>query len=207
MASETTICNLALTRIGHALITSLTEGTTTADLCNLHYAISRDAVLRAHPWNFAIKRQVLAKDTTIPAFEFSSRFPLPVDCLKVLRTDLESSGISLSAVYGFPGIMGYASDALAYRIEGRALLSNESAVSIEYIAQITDTAQFDSLFADVLAQRLAAEIAPRLTDTATTTKAMWEIYTAKLTEARLNDAQEGSPREVLDTSAWLMARA
>jgi hypothetical protein len=209
MASENDICNLALSRIGHLTITSLTEGTPTSDLCNLHYAISRDAVLRAHPWNFAIRRAILAQDVTTPEFEFTYRFALPESprCLRVIRTNWEAEGISGSAVYGFPGIMGYADASVPYRIEGRYLYCNETDVKIEYIAQITDTAQFDSVFVDLLAQRLSAEMAPRLTDTQAMAQAMWNIYNAKLQDARLNDAMEGSAREVVDLGQWLVARA
>lgn len=206
--SEVTICNLALTRLGHQMISALTEGTTTSDLCNLYYVPTRDAVLRAHPWNFAIFRQSLARDTAAPNHEFSYKFALPTDpyCLKVIRTSWEATGFSGTAVYGFPGQMGYADYGVPYRIEGRFLLCNESTVSIEYIGRVVDVAQFDDQFVDVLAQRLAAEMCVRLTDNQSAAKTLWEIYTAKLTEARTSDAQEGTPREVVDTSPWLIAR-
>lgn len=204
--SETEICNLALTRIGHKLISSLAENTKAGELCNLHYARTRNSVLRAHPWNFAIKRATLALDGTTPNHEFSYRHALPVDCLKVIRTDWEASGATGTAIYGFPGMMGYAYDLAPYRIEGRYLLCNETVAKIEYIAQIEDVAQFDELFVDLLAQRLAAEIAVSLTDNQALTKTMWEIYTQKLAEARTTDAQEGTPRAVVDVSPWLAAR-
>ena len=206
--SEVTICNLALSRLGHQVITSLTEGTTTADLCNLHYGPTRDAVLRAHPWNFAIYRQALAQDVTTPSFEFDFRYALPTSpyCLKVIRTDWEANGFSGTAIYGFPGQMGYADFGMPYRIEGRFLLCNESTVSIEFIGRVTDVAQFDDLFTDLLAQRLAAEMCVRLTDNQSAAKTLWDIYTAKLAEARTTDAQEGTPREVVDVTPWITAR-
>lgn len=209
MTSVVDICNLALTRIGHSQITSLDEGTKASDLCSLHYAFCRDAVLRAHPWNFAITRATLALSATTPNHEWTYQHALPSDpyCLKVIRTDWEASGYATTAIYGFPGVNGYSGAAVPYRIEGRNLLCNENVVKIEYIARITDTEQFDMLFVDVLAQRLAAEIALPLTDTQTATKTMWDIYNAKLIEARTNDAQEGSPREVVDLSPWIAIRS
>lgn len=212
MASETDICNLALTRIGHTTITSLTQGNKAADLCLLHYALSRDALLRAHPWNFSIKRATLAQSATTPNHEFTYYHVLPTDCLKVLRTSWEADGYSSTAVYGFPGINGYNGEPTPYRIEnvtnvGKCLACNESSVSIEYVAKITDAAQFDALFVDLLAQRLAAELAPAFTDTQTMATAMWNIYQSKLAEARTTDAQEGTPREVVDVSPWIAVRA
>jgi hypothetical protein len=212
MASETSIANLALTRLGHSTITSLSQGTKAADLCALHYPICRDALLRAHPWNFSIRRVTLGQSATAPNHEFTYYHVLPADCLKVIRTDWEADFTNSTAVYGFPGMNGYGSEIAPYRIEshadlGKVLLTNEATVKIEYIAQVTDPALFDPLFVDLLAQRLAAEISVAFTDTQTMTKAMWDMYQAKLAEARTTDAQEGTAREVVDTSPWIAARA
>jgi hypothetical protein len=204
--TEVEICNLALTRLGHSMISSLAENTKAGNLCNLHYARTRNAVLRAHPWNFAIRRATLALDATAPNHEFTQRHALPVDCLKVLRTNWEADGTVGAAVYGYPGIMGYAHEITPYRIEGRYLLCNEDTVKIEYIAEITDVAQYDELFVDALAQRLGAELAVALTDNQSAAKTMWDIYSAKLAEARTTDAQEGTPRAIVDVSPWISAR-
>ena len=56
MASEVDICNRALSKLGAARITSLTEDSVNARACNAMYESVRDAELRAHPWNFAMKR-------------------------------------------------------------------------------------------------------------------------------------------------------
>jgi hypothetical protein len=204
--SEAEICNLALTRLGHMQISNLDEGTKAADLCKLHYPRSRDAMLRSHPWNFAVKRATLALSTATPNHEFAYLHALPTDCLKVIRTSWEADGATGTAVYGFPGLMGYADTVTPYRIEGKFIACNETVVKIEYISRITDTAQFDDLFTDVLAQRVAAEICMALTDNQSAAQSVWQIYTSKLTEARLHDAQEGTPRDVVDLSGWIMTR-
>ena len=56
MATEVSICSNALRRLGDSPITSLTDNTERARLCNGFYEDARDAVLRSHPWNFAITR-------------------------------------------------------------------------------------------------------------------------------------------------------
>lgn len=210
--SDTEICNLALSRVGNKRqISSLTEGTTEADLVNLHYARSRNALLRAHPWNFAIRRATLAQSSTTPNHEFDYYHVLPVDCLKVIRTNWEADGTFGTAIYGFPGLVGGYETPIPYRIEsvagvGRVLACNEATAKIEYIAEITDTALFDDLFTDLLAQRIAAEICPALTTNATMIKGLWEVYQSKLAEARTTDAMEGTPRAVVDDGGWLGAR-
>lgn len=187
--SEIEICNLALTRIGHSMITALSEASVEASLCKLHYAMTRDVVLRAHPWNFAIRRVMLAQDTDTPAFEYEYQYSLPSDFLKVVRTDLDAEGYSVD-----------------YRIESRKLLTSEGTIGIEYIAQITDVAQFDALFVDCLAARLAAEIGQKLSDNAALVRTAWEVYGEKIREARSVDAQEGTPRDII-ADEWLTARA
>lgn len=205
--SDTEICNLALLRFGNGQISSLTEGTTASDRLNLVYANSRDAVLRAHPWNFAIRRATLALSATTPNHEYTYQHALPESpyCLKVIRTDWDATGYVGTAIYGFPGIHGVAAPT-PYRIEGRFLMCNETVAKIEYIARITDVSQFDELFVDVLAQRLAAEACVAFTGNQSMASGLWDIYTKKLDEARGVDGQEGSPREVVDVSPWLVAR-
>lgn len=199
MASIVDICNLALSRIGHSFISTLSEGTKPAQLCTLFYPISRDAMLRDHTWNFAVKRSTLAVSADEPNHEWDYKFALPTDCLKVIRCDLDDLGGEIVPAYPY-------SSTDAYAIEGRYLLANSDDVSIEYVAQITDPTQFDSLFVDCLAQRLAAELAMPLADNASLAKSMWDIYTLKIREARSTDAQEGTPREVVDATGWLAAR-
>ena len=195
VTSEVHICNMSLTRLGHPTITSLDQDTKGAALCKLHYPVVRDVVMRAHPWNFAIRRAALASDALASiAFEYSNRFPLPVDCLKVLRTSEDT----------------YNGCTQSYRIESngtsRAILTNATTLSIEYIARITDVSQFDALFVDAVSARLTAEIAMALTDNATMAANAMQSYDAKLREARQIDAQEGTPREIIDASGWIMAR-
>jgi hypothetical protein len=195
VSSEVELCNLALARIGNdRQLSSLTEANKPARLCSLHYPITRDAVLAAHPWNEAIRRVDLAAEVGEPPFEYTYRFPLPSDCLKVIRTEDESAGFEDD--YRIEGVTGQA---------GRYLLSGNATVAIEYIARVTDVSLFGPLLADTIIQRLAAELAPAFAESLPMAEKLWQIYQAKLAEARSVDAQEGTPRdEIVD--AWLNAR-
>jgi hypothetical protein len=177
MATEVSICSNALRRLGDDPITSLTDDTERARLCNAFYIPSRDQVLRSHPWNFAITRATLAKLSDTPAYEYSYQYALPNDpyCLRVLEMEYKD--------YIFK-IEHYAS-------QGRVLLTNESTAKILYIAKVTDTAQFDSMFVDVLTAKLAVDLAYPVTNSVKLQDQMQRLFQQKLSEARSVDGQEG----------------
>ena len=97
MASVVDICNRALQKLGAESITSLTQNTENARACNSCFEFLRDAELRAHPWNFAIKRAQLAADLTPPEFGYDLRYQLPSDYLRLLPSD--SFDVNRSADY------------------------------------------------------------------------------------------------------------
>ena len=141
-------------------------------------------MLREHPWNFAIKRVELARLTTDPIFEFDAQFELPADCLRVTKTD---------------------DDLLPFRVEGSALLINTDSVKIEYISQITDTTQFDSLFTEALIKRIASKLSFNLSDNNALTQFIDAQYQRIVKQARSMDGQEGTPRAV-EADQWLNSR-
>jgi hypothetical protein len=63
----------------------------------------------------------------------------------------------------------------------------------------------DELLQGAIAARLAAEIAFPLTNSATTSKTMWELYNMKLEEARQVDAFEGTSGQ-LKNDDWVNSR-
>ena len=78
MAGETDVINAALRLVGASPITSLTDGTNSANVADDLYDEVRDDLLRSHPWNFATQRVKLAKSSTTPTFEFDNAFPVPL---------------------------------------------------------------------------------------------------------------------------------
>lgn len=186
VTSEVTVCNLALADLNAELITALDEDSAEAIQCNLKYEVARDAVLRAHPWNFALGRVAIASSTDVPVFEFTKTLPLPSDCLRVLKTNEDDEGFT-------------------WKVEGRNIVCNSSSLKILYIKAVSDVGQFDSLFVMALAARLAAMLAYPLLGDREVQGDMWEIYKQTLTEARGIDSQEGTP-EALLAEDWELSR-
>ncbi len=177
MATEVSICSNALRRLGDDPITSLTEDTERARLCNAFYESSRDSLLRSHPWNFAITRATLAQLSTTPAYGFAYQYALPTDpyCLRVLEMEYQDYIFKIENL----------------ATEGRVLLTDESTAKILYIARITDTTLFDSLFVDLLTAKLATNLAYAITNSLKVQEQMYRLYQLKLSEARSIDGQEG----------------
>jgi len=188
MASEVEICNIALYRVGAERITSLAANNKRAKLCNDIYPFERDLLLREHPWNFATKRISLAKTVNIPEYGFDSEFQLPPDYVRVIDTE-----------YG-----DY--ETFEYKIEGDKLLCDESSVKIEYITKISDTTKFDAKFTEVLALRIASRLAYSMVNSSTLQERIFGEADASMRDARLFDAQEGTPRK-LRKSDWTSVRS
>tara|TARA_S200002703_G_scaffold110664_1_gene96286 strand:+ start:1183 stop:1779 length:597 start_codon:yes stop_codon:yes gene_type:complete len=189
MPSVVDICNEAMDLLGAATITSLTENSKEARLCNRRFETVRDAVLRSHPWNTAITRAEIAKDSAAPAFGFSYQYTLPTDpyCLRVLsfwNSNVDSE------------IAAYDSQVM-YKIEGRKILSDEGTCKITYIGRITDTEQYDAMLSNTIAHRLAAETAYAITGSTTVAQQMQALYEQRLREARSMDAMEGYPDKII----------
>lgn len=187
MATDVQIASLALTRVGHQPISSFSA---TGDKAQrwffANYEMIRQSLMRESPWRFATKRDELTKEDVADPTEYSYRFEIPADCLRVVRVNKGEWD--------------------EYRVEAGYIYTNEGSVWIEYIFDNDDEATFDSQFTDLLAARLSAEICFYLTDNSTLTEQAWKIYNGKLQVARSLDSMQGTPRG-LEADAWLNARA
>ena len=177
MATEVSICANALRRLGDSPIVSLTDDTERARLCNAFYSEARDDVLRSHPWNFSITRQQLSQLSATPLYQYSYQYALPTDpfCLRVLEMEYSDYVFKIEHLAG----------------TGRVLLTDEGTAKIIYIARITDTAQFDSLFIDTLTAKLSVDLAYPVTGSVQLQQSMQKLFESKLREARSVDGQEG----------------
>lgn len=183
--SEVSICNAGLILLGEDTITALTEDTKAARLCNQRYGTLRDAELRAAKWNFALERVSLAKLTTSPDFGFANEFQLPSDYIRILKTD---------------------DDHDTYRIEGKKLRTDRSAVKVQYIKRVIDPGQFDVEFVELLSARIAVDLAIPLTDSDTRLRSMRELYAERRDDARGSDSQENGSIEIFEADEWINVR-
>lgn len=186
MTSVVGIVNSGLIKLGADPITSLADDSAEARAANAQYEKLRDEVLRAHPWNFAIARQRLARLSDAPVFGFSHQYQMPSDCLRVLGMNEGRS---------------------RFEIEGRKLLTDEDSADVVYVRRVTDPNEFDAMFCEALAYRIAADLAYPLANSTTLSGSMMQLYRDALALARSVDGQETGAQRVLEASAWIEARS
>lgn len=184
-ASETSVCNMALGRIGSTRINAMTDTTEPAIHCRLHYDQARDALLQSHWWKFALARAVLSEDTVAPAFQWAHQFILPSDCLRVI---------------------GLYEPGPSYSLEGQRLLTDEATIQIRYVRKITDVGAFSPLFIEALALSLALRLVMPLSQDKALRDQVEGEYRRTVQTARLVNLQELSTVGSDDVETWVGSR-
>ena len=191
--SEIDIANMALTMLGQQKITSLSSSNNRAVMANQRYADVRDSVLRAHPWNCAIKRDKLAKSTVVPDWGYTTTFTLPSDFVRLV--DIEDTTQKYSIEAGNQG----ATDVVV-------LLSDANEMNIRYVYQLTDVTKMDHTLKHAIAVRLAAELASVLTGDSGKEQFLTQKYQSILVQAQWEDSAEHNTTETIHGGLWLESR-
>lgn len=182
--SVTSIYNMVLDRLAEESVLGPTDRKAVTRWLNRNYPIQRDALLQQHTWNFAIRREKLAPDTDKPPFEWSYKYNLPSDCIRVLP--LTEDGTR----NGRP---------VAFVVEGLHILTNKSPpLLVRYIRREENPALYSPAFANVLAQVLAANAAHWVTGKATFAKELTQSVGGMTINAQTLDSLEGLPEEPYD---------
>jgi hypothetical protein len=197
MASQVDIANRALTKLGEARIVSFTDNTNIARTVNSMWDVVRDAELRSHVWRFALARASLPALVDAPTFGYNYQYQLPSDCLRLVEV----------AEFRVNNLADYINrDDSIYTVEGNKILTDLGApLNIRYIQQTLDTAQFTIDFVEVLACRLAAEMAEVLTNSMEMRKMAWQEYNQAVSLAVKTNSLELPSKSAFDDS-WMIGR-
>ncbi len=185
MASWVQIANYGLRELGDDLITDLNQGSEAARAIKDVLPIVRDKVLAGHPWNCALKRVKLSKDTTPPEWGFRNAFTLPANCLRVWRL---------------------VNSRTQYRVESGKILTNAGDPLLALlITKVEDPEKLSPHLADAIGIGLAAAVAFRLTQSRSAADSLKRLHFMALAEARTIDGQEGTPEQI-EADEFLSAR-
>lgn len=149
------ICNLALSYLGNTRsITSMSEQSTEAILCNRFFNISRESLLKIFPWNFAVKESALTLSTAGTSNTYTYVYSYPIDCLRVLKVFSANSGNIIN---------DYNVCYLHEDVDIKSIVCDVVDAQISYIVDIQDSSAMPSEFIDALALTLASRLALPLT--------------------------------------------
>jgi len=183
MPSRVDIANLALLKVGQALITTFDDDVEAARIVKTLFDQTVDEVFAAGRWRFATRQASLGQLTGGPIWNrYVYRYALPTDpfCLWVTRASPDD-------------------DRVAWEVQGREILTDAATVSIEYIARLPASSDWDPLFISALVERLAAELAIPITNTPSLRQTLYSTYLLKLQDAAAKGSLEGTPEVISDT--------
>lgn len=157
MSSKTEICNLSLGHLGVGKVISNieTEKSEEANVCNRFYNITVRSLLRGFNYPFANKRDALALVEETPNTEWAFSYRHPSGNLELLRI--------------LSGIRNDNRDTrVPYKIsqdtQGLLIFTDEENAVAEYTFFETDPSRYPPDFTIAFSHRLAAFIAPTITD-------------------------------------------
>lgn len=193
------ICNAALRKIGADRITDLNDNTNRARIMKERYVPVLEAELHRRRWKFSISRQSLPKLSDAPDSDYTNRYQLPIDYLRLIDGGDIGDAADMSDFRTFNG-------SPQYSIEGQVLLTNlRPPISIRYIARVTDVSLFNPSFKEALASRLAWETCEAITQSDSKRQLAWSDYTQSIREAMRANAIE-APSSVMADGSWILSR-
>jgi hypothetical protein len=198
MTSQVDIANRALTKLGASRIISFGDDNKQSRAILSMFDIVRDAELRSHIWSFSVKRESLPALASTPSWGFQYEYQMPSDSLRLLM---------VNDIYNGPSMEDYRNQPVAdYSLEGNKILANFAApLKIRYVSRVTDTTQWDSMFVEAFACRLAMELAEDLTQSNTKREMAQNEYMAALRGAIRASSVE-QPAQALPDNSWLLSR-
>ncbi|MEO1192844.1 MAG: hypothetical protein AAFY02_13870 [Pseudomonadota bacterium] len=192
MASDVSLCNQALDRVGAQTIVALSEASAGAQACARLYPQARDALLALHDWRFARARAKLAPLAAPVPAPWSQLYVLPSDCL---------AARALGPADHRLGLQGG-----RFSVEGDWVLSDLADATLIYTRRVTEAGLFDPLFAEALAALLALRLGAALRVDPDLLREVQREYQLALDRARAVDANQASNREQPEAD-WIEARA
>jgi hypothetical protein len=180
VATQVSICSNALLMLGAKTISAIDEESDRAEIAANLYDSTRDAVLRSHPWNCAVKRVVLAPDSDAPVGDdYSAQFTLPGDFLRVLA-------------------VGESTEDVDYKIESGKILASGTSLFLRYIWKNTTESTWDPMLVKAMELQMSAAMAYAITMSAAKEQLQLEKLERFMKQCRAVDGQDDPPQQLGD---------
>lgn len=182
------VCSRASLLMGGSPITSFTDGTAEADVCDAMYEDIARAALTNSRWRFATNQAVLNRLATAPTSRWDSAYQLP------------SGTLSVNAVTVNDYPIGF--DTYGDNVYCNATATEE--VVADYIFRATE-AQWPSYFTVAVEYSMAAVLAVSVARDASLAQMLEQKASLTMMQARNRDSQRQTTKK-LDTSRFIAQR-
>ena len=182
---STAICNISLDYLRQrADLSTITNPTTPEEhIFSRHYDMARRSLLRKYVWNFAKEYDIIPLHSESPPFKYTDAYPLPNDCIRINQI-----GESLVQFL-----------TMDYDIKGRRILLNNSgaaSIKIIYNKDVKIVNEFDPLFVEALALKVALKVAYKFTQKEQVVARLRAMYEEVKQDAASVDGQENPPIKI-----------
>ena len=150
--TKLSICSDALIMLGAAPLSSFSEGTDAAQICDRLYDDIKSTLIVMYPWGFSQKKVQLACLSDAPASEWEYAYALPADNI--------GSGVVALFTSSAAGSRPVAD---GWEIYERNVLTNYTEVHVDYQADVSEGVM-PSYFVQLLKYWMAWHIAETVTD-------------------------------------------
>lgn len=154
MASDVSICNLALGHLGdRGSVTSIDppEGSAQAEHCAMFYPIARNTVLESHAWGCATTREPLVElGSVTPPDSWAFAYAYPNGCLRPLVMLMPGASDDDD---GKDFVVEETADGV------RVIYTNVEDAELRYIFEQTDTTRYSALMVNAIARLLSSYLA------------------------------------------------
>ncbi|HEY7803837.1 MAG TPA: hypothetical protein VIC30_05320 [Orrella sp.] len=149
--TKLSICSDALIMLGASPLSSFSEGTDAAQICDRLYDDLKKSLVASYPWSWSFKKVQLARLTSTPANEWKYEYALPGDTLAGVRAVFNTGSTGVQPIqYG-------------WEIMGDRVQTSEEVIFVDYQFAPNESA-LPSYFVQLLKYAMAAEIAETVTD-------------------------------------------
>ena len=144
------VCSDALLMLGASPISSFTEGTDEANICDRLYPDIKLKTLASYPWSFSFKKVQCSRLITTPKNEYKYEYQMPSDMIGLPR-----------AVYDTDST--YAVPRREYKIQGSKILSNYEKIYVDYQYAVTEN-EMPHYFVQLLKYQMVWHLALPITE-------------------------------------------
>jgi hypothetical protein len=139
--------------------------------------LTRDAFLRAYPWNFAVQLNALTPTDVTPPFRWKYQYERPSDTLRFLPPTEDGNRDSR---------------VIDYEIAGNYLYCDQSTLKIRTIQRVDDYQDWDPIAIEALALKFAHDACNRFTAKATYKDRLKQDFTDVILQASRADLIENT---------------